>query len=88
MDAAPAACAEVDGLMALCGQLWILEHFTDAEDLLTVRQLALAADVTPKAARLWVDRWALECRGHDEFGRQLYRWGDVIERRRVARRTS
>lgn len=79
-DEAPAACAEMDNLMRVFGQAWIVEGVpTDPDELLTVRELAEVADVTEDGVRMWVMRWPLTCRGHNDDGRKLYRWGDVID---------
>lgn len=82
-DEAPAACAEVDALMVTFGQDWALDsQAIDPEALLTVRELAEAADVAPGAVRNWVYRWPLRSYGVNDAGRNLYRWGDVIDHQR------
>lgn len=86
-DEAPAAAADLDGLMRTFGQDWIVEALpTDPEALLSVAELAALADVPESTVRNWVARWPLARRGIADDGRALYRWGDVIDRQRLRKR--
>jgi hypothetical protein len=81
-DADPQGCAELDEAMRASGQYWIVDSFAfDPEHLMTVKDVAEAADVTEAAVRQWIVRWPLVCRGRNDDGRKLYRWGDVLDHR-------
>jgi predicted kinase len=80
LDTDAAACAELDQVMLAYGQQWIIDGFAvDPETLMTTQDLAEMADVSEDAVRNWVSRWPLHRRGRSDGGRNLYRWGDVIE---------
>jgi hypothetical protein len=76
--------AELDEALRAMGQDWILTGVpTDPDALLTVRELAEVADVDPSAVRHWIGRWPLRRYGTNDAGHGLYRWGDVLEHRRI-----
>jgi hypothetical protein len=86
-DEAPAACVEIDEAMRRFGQDWICEAIlhADPDALLTTAQLAEQADVSEDAVRQWVARWPLECQGKSDAGRNVYRWGDVLDHQKQIR---
>lgn len=82
-DIAPAACAELDQALTAFGQRWITDPpEPDTEALMTTRDIADFSDVSESAVLNWVSRWRIPCRGRNDFGRKLYRWGDIRDRRK------
>lgn len=83
-DEVPDACAQLDQLMEMCGQTWILgtDIEPDPEDFLTVREIAGICDTSEEAVRQWIHRWPLTRTGTSRDGRAVYRWGDVLDHRK------
>jgi hypothetical protein len=81
--AATGQAVALDDVLRAYGQTWILDGFpTDGETLLTARELAELADVSTYAVRNWIARWPLQAVAHNDAGVALYRWSDVVSRRK------
>ena len=62
-DIDAAACAELDEIMAIYGQTWIIDGpYIPPETLLTEAQVAELADVSKRTVQKWVERGHLERR--------------------------
>jgi hypothetical protein len=59
-----AACAEVDEVMAMYGQQWVFRGYEDfeADELLTIDQVAEWADVSRNTVSQWITRGHVERR--------------------------
>lgn len=82
----PRATGELDAVMRGFGESWIVDGFmVDADRLLTAREIADLSNVSPGAVRQWVARWPLARHGVNDDGHPVYRWGDVLDRRKAKR---